>query len=104
MNTLDTYTHYHSGATSSASLSSNYYGYHLIQMHSISFFFSFKNIAAQYGNNVFFYAPNSSIVIPDGAYSITSFNKYISDVGATQLYKVTVSRNGLNLVVKSYST
>lgn len=100
--TLDTYTHYHYGSWSSCNIGTNYWGYHLVGIHSVNLCFSFLNINTTIGNNVFFHDINVSIVIPSGAYSLSSFNKYLATVPATALKKVVVSYDGLHYEVVSY--
>jgi hypothetical protein len=98
--TLDTYLHYHSGNRTTCNIGTNYRGYHLIGIHSINLCFSFTNI--NNSNNIFYYGINTFIVIPNGAYSLTSFNKYLQTVMATASMKVVVSYDGLKYELVSY--
>lgn len=103
MESLDFFQHTHSGLRSRCNIKGYFEGYHLIGIHSVSLHFSFLNISAANGNNVFYYTPVLSIVIPDGTYSLNSFNKYISSVGATAQYKVVPSLDGTHLDVVFYA-
>lgn len=77
-------------------------GYHLIGIHSVSLHFSFQNITAQNGNNIFYYTPLLFIIIPDGCYSLNTFNKYLSSIPATVQYKVVPSLDGTHMDVVYY--
>lgn len=101
MEALDQYNHYHTGIESTANIWGLFFGYHLIGIHSVSLYFSFLNIASERGNNIFYYTPANFIIIPDGCYSLNSFNKYIQTI--IPLTKVVPSYNGLNLIVASYA-
>lgn len=91
---IDSYLHTHFGKYSTVNLDTQYNGNHLINIHSVYMFNNFKNISSELGNNVFFYDIGQSIIIPDGNYSIISFNKYINSLGITQL--------NLTRIVNSY--
>lgn len=91
MNPLDIYVHKHSGLVSQCTISRAYEGYHLVAIHNLSSYFSFDNISARLGNNVFFYSPGNSIIIPDGCYSLATLNKHLDDTIVTQLYKIMIS-------------
>lgn len=99
MSELDSYLHTHKPTTgqfdSSVNISTLYEGLHLINIHSVYFYNNFKNISASMNNNVFFYEPALSIVIPDGNYSVNSFNKYLLSTAAA-LYRVVNSYDGLS--------
>lgn len=60
---------------------------------------NFYNIDSS--NNVFYYNPLQSIVIPVGNYNLLSFNKYLLTTAAA-LYRVVVSYDGLTYQVASY--
>ena len=84
---LDSYIHTHFGTNSNVDLQQYYTGLHLVNVHSIYFHNNFLNISAQnLNNNIFYYNPTNFIVIPDGAYDLNSFNKYLVSVVATSLY------------------
>lgn len=91
---LDQFTHSHSGKISKCNLGGFYQGYHLVGLHSVSIHFTFKNISSSIGNNLFYYTPTNFIIIPDGAYSLTSFNKYLQSVSGLGLSKVVASYDG----------
>lgn len=103
MNPLDIYVHCHTAKQSQCALSRQYEGYHLVAFHNISAYFSFNNISQEFGNNVLFYEPGFSIVIPDGCYSLTSLNKYIDNVGVTALFRIVPAYNGKTYQVKKYA-
>lgn len=84
---LDSYIHTHFGETSESNLGNKYSGLHLINLYSISLYNTFINIGSYLNNNQFYY--NSllpPITIPDGCYSLITFNKYLSSLVATELY------------------
>lgn len=84
---VDSYLHTHlpgSDLRSLVNINSSFEGIHLINIHSIYMYCNFRNIDSN--NNVFFYTPASSIVIPTGNYNLISFNKYLLSIPATALY------------------
>lgn len=103
MEQLDFFQHKHAGIRSRCNIKGYFEGYHLIGIHSVSLYFSFKNISQSKGNNIFYYTPLLFITIPDGSYSLASFNKYISSVPATTQYKVVPSYDGSHLDVVYYA-
>lgn len=97
---FDQLTVIHWGNETNFNIRGYYDGHHLIGVHSISLRFTFFNISST--NNVFYYNPTSSITIPSGAYSLNSFNKYISV--SLPLVKVVPSYNGTWYDVCTYPT
>lgn len=79
-----------------------YEGLHLINIHSVYLYNNFKNISTSLNNNVFYYEPALSLVIPDGSYNLKSFNKYLLSTAAS-LYWVVVSYDGLSYQVAKYA-
>lgn len=78
MNQLDTYTHCHYGARSQANTGSQYSGYHLVSIHSVSMYFNFKNIFGTATQRTLVTTDlGDSVVIPEGAYSLNSLNKFL---------------------------
>lgn len=82
----------------------DYTGIHLINLHSIFLYNNFINIGEYLGNTWFYYNTTSYIDIPQGNYTIESFNRYLSSLSATNLYKLVTSYNGLNIDVVWYNT
>ena len=102
---LDSYIHTHFGETSEANLGNKYSGLHLINLHSISLYNTFINIGSYLNNNQFYYnSLLAPITIPDGCYSLISFNKYLASSVTTELYRVVLSYDGTHYDVCSYLT
>lgn len=80
---MDSYLHSHNSISSICNLDNMYSNLHLINVHSIYFYNNFINISSQLGNNLFYYTSSNSIIIPDGIYSLLSFNKYLQSMVAT---------------------
>lgn len=104
---LDSYLHTHKPVAgqydSQVNIASLYEGLHLINIHSIYFYNNFKNISASLQNNVFYYEPALNITVPDGNYSVNSFNKYLLSTAAS-LYRVVNSYDGLSYQVAKYAS
>lgn len=103
MEQLDFYLLEHSGESSRANIRGFFEGYHMVAIHSISLHFTFKNISAKNSTNIFYFSPADFLTIPDGSYSLKTFNKYLSTVPATALYRVMPSLSGLGLDVVKYA-
>lgn len=67
---------------------------------------NFFTISEDLGNDEFFYktGPNTSILIPNGNYSLTSFNKYLASIPATEKYRVNVWMDGMGYEVDFYAS
>lgn len=111
MNQFDSYLHTHipnSSGVSTVQLNGSYEGLHLINVHSVSLFNTFINISANRinnaPNNVFYYTNADSIVIPDGVYTLLSFNKYLQSMSPTALTRVVASLSGTHWDVVSYAS
>ena len=78
---MDSYLHSHIGSESNVSLRDySDTNLHLINIHSLYMYNNFFTISEDLGNDTFYYqsAPNLSILIPSGNYSLNSFNKYLA--------------------------
>lgn len=108
MNTLDVMVHKHFGTWSQANVGSQYRGYHLINIHSVSMYFTFKNVygtAAQRTLTIT-ETPNT-IVIPQGAYSLNTLNKYLLEAAGAigPFVKVWMAKDGISgYEIKKYLT
>lgn len=90
---MDSYLHTHIGEESTVQLRDySDTNLHLINVHSLYMYNNFFTISEDLGNDEFFYktGPNTSILIPNGNYSLTSFNKYLASIPATEKYRVNV--------------
>ena len=99
MNTLDVYTHKHSGSRSQANVGSQYAGYHLVQIHSVSMYFTFKNVTGTATQRTLVITDLADqIVLPEGAYSLNSLNKVLSDNAGVvgPFVKIAISRDGVS--------
>lgn len=104
---LDSYLHIHSGDKSQVDLQKYYEGLHLINIHSVNFYNNFINISAKLGNTLFYYTTIDFITIPEGSYSLQTFNKYLSSLTVINQSaintQIRANYNGIGFSVCNYS-
>lgn len=103
MATIDTYNHAHTGKVSTTSLASEFDGHTRVLMHSCSLPINYLNISTTITNQVFYYNPTSFILIPQGCYSLITFNRYLKNVLVTALTRVELDFKGINFQVVLYA-